>query len=59
VLAAVESGELPERRLESYRKLLKEARWMAMRHDARLRQQELAKWKHLTKAMRASSRIRP
>jgi ribosome biogenesis GTPase len=59
VLAAVESGELPERRLESYRKLLKEARWMAMRHDARLRQQELAKWKRMSKAVRASGRIRP
>jgi ribosome biogenesis GTPase len=59
VLAAVESGELPERRLESYRKLLKEARWEAMRHDARLRQQELARWKSLSKSMRASGRIRP
>ena len=59
VLAAVESGELPERRLESYRKLLKEVRWIAMRHDARLRQQELAKWKRMSKAVRASGRIRP
>jgi hypothetical protein len=38
---------------------LKEARWMAMRHDARLRQQELAKWKRMSKAVRASGRIRP
>jgi ribosome biogenesis GTPase / thiamine phosphate phosphatase len=29
VLAAVESGELPERRLASYRKLLRENEWMA------------------------------
>jgi ribosome biogenesis GTPase len=59
VLAAVESGELPERRLESYRKLLKEARWMAMRHDARLRAQERARWKRVHKEVRASGRIRP
>jgi ribosome biogenesis GTPase len=59
VLAAVESGELPERRLESYRKLLKEARWMAMRHDARLRAQERARWKRVHKEVRQSGRIRP
>ncbi len=52
VLAAVASGDLPERRLESYRKLLRETRWMAMRHDARLRAQERAKWKRIHKAMR-------
>jgi len=58
VLAAVECGELPERRLESYRKLLREARWMAMRHDARLRAEERAKWKRVHKEVRASGRIR-
>jgi len=59
VLAAVESGELPQRRLESYRKLLREARWMAMRHDARLRAEERARWKRVHKEVRASGRIRP
>lgn len=59
VLAAVESGDLPERRLESYRKLLREARWMAMRHDARLRAEERARWKRIHKEVRASGRIRP
>ena len=59
VLAAVESGELPERRLESYRKLLKEARWMAMRHDARLRAEERSRWKRIHKEVRQSGRIRP
>jgi ribosome biogenesis GTPase len=58
VLAAVESGALPERRLLSYRKLLKEARWMAMRHDARLRAEERSKWKRIHKEVRASGRIR-
>lgn len=52
VLAAVESGELPERRLASYRKLLRETRWMAMRHDARLKSEERARWKRVHKAMR-------
>jgi ribosome biogenesis GTPase len=58
VLAAVESGELPERRLSSYRKLLKEARWMAMRHDARLRAEERSKWKRIQREVRTSGRIR-
>ncbi len=59
VLAAVDSGELPERRLQSYRKLLREARWMAMRHDARLQAEERARWKRVQKGLRASARIRP
>jgi ribosome biogenesis GTPase / thiamine phosphate phosphatase len=59
VRAALESGALPERRLESYRKLVREARWMAMRHDARLRAEERARWKRVTKDMRAAYRSRP
>lgn len=59
VLSAVVSGALPERRLESYRKLLREARWMATRHDARLRAEERAKWKRVSKGVRASARTRP
>lgn len=60
VRAALESGELPERRWESYLKLQREARWMAMRHDARLRAQERARWKRVHKEVRApSGRIRP
>ncbi|HEX7188152.1 MAG TPA: ribosome small subunit-dependent GTPase A [Actinomycetes bacterium] len=52
VRAALESGELPERRWESYLKLQREARWMAMRHDARLRAEERARWKRITKEYR-------
>jgi ribosome biogenesis GTPase len=37
VLAAVDAGTLSERRLASYRKLLREQRWQASRTDARLR----------------------
>ncbi|MGZ4609372.1 MAG: ribosome small subunit-dependent GTPase A [Actinomycetes bacterium] len=59
VLAALDSGELPERRWESYLKLGREARWMAMRHDARLRAEERARWKRVHKEVRSSGRIRP
>jgi ribosome biogenesis GTPase len=45
VLAAVESGELAERRLDSWRRLQREAAWQARRVDARLRQQELRVWR--------------
>jgi ribosome biogenesis GTPase len=52
VRAALDSGELPERRWSSYVKLQREARWMAMRHDARLRAEERSKWKRITKDYR-------
>ncbi|MGP3922896.1 ribosome small subunit-dependent GTPase A [Streptomyces sp. 8N616] len=45
VLGAVESGELPERRLESYRKLLRENERLAARTDARLRAELRRDWK--------------
>ncbi|MBV8480146.1 MAG: ribosome small subunit-dependent GTPase A [Actinobacteria bacterium] len=44
VLAAVESGELPRERLDSWRKLQRELRAIAMRHDVRLRKEEGRKW---------------
>ncbi|WP_420903320.1 ribosome small subunit-dependent GTPase A [Streptomyces boncukensis] len=40
VLAAVEDGSLPERRLTSYRKLLRENARLAARTDARLRSEQ-------------------
>jgi ribosome biogenesis GTPase len=57
VLAAVESGDVPERRLDSWRKLQREARWIASRTDARLRAEDVKKWKAITKSVRGS--IRP
>ncbi len=45
VLAAVDDGTLPARRLASYRKLLREARHQAARTDARLRSEMAAVWK--------------
>ena len=58
VLAAVESGALTARRLESWRKLRREQAWMAARKDARLRAEQLRVWKQRTKASRDSSRRR-
>lgn len=57
VLAAVEAGDLPERRLLSWRKLQREAHWMATRHDARLRAEERARWKRI--AAESRGRVRP
>jgi ribosome biogenesis GTPase len=59
VLAALDSGELPQRRWQSYLKLGREARWMAMRHDARLKAQERARWRRIHQAVRSGGRIRP
>jgi ribosome biogenesis GTPase len=45
VLAAVESGELPERRLDSYRKLMRENQWIVAKTDARVRAELRRDWK--------------
>jgi len=52
VLAAVESGDLPERRLLSYRKLLREAEHQAARTDVRLRAELTQVWKSRTREYR-------
>lgn len=48
VRAAVEDGDLPRRRLESWRKLQREAAHAARRTDARLAAEERARWKRAT-----------
>jgi len=53
VLAAVVGGELPERRLDSWRRLSREAAFHARRFDARLAAQEKARWRAIAKARRA------
>jgi ribosome biogenesis GTPase / thiamine phosphate phosphatase len=58
VLAAVETGELPRERLDSWRKLQRELRSIAMRHDALLRKEELRKWKVRARAGRSRARLR-
>jgi ribosome biogenesis GTPase len=45
VLAALDSGELPERRLESYRKLLRENQRIVAKTDARVRAEIRRDWK--------------
>ncbi|MFD5231639.1 ribosome small subunit-dependent GTPase A [Streptomyces qaidamensis] len=45
VLAAIETGELPERRLESYRKLQRENQRIVAKTDARLRAEIRKDWK--------------
>jgi ribosome biogenesis GTPase len=45
VTAAVEDGTLPERRLESYRKLLRENQYIVAKTDARVRAELRRDWK--------------
>ncbi|QER86686.1 ribosome small subunit-dependent GTPase A [Streptomyces tendae] len=45
VLDAVETGELPQRRLDSYRKLLRENQYIVAKTDARLRAEIRKDWK--------------
>lgn len=59
VQAAVASGELTVRRLESWQKLRRELVWIETRTDARLRSEQQKKWRDLTKQSRANRRDRP
>jgi ribosome biogenesis GTPase len=45
VLAAIEDGELPERRLDSYRKLVRENQRIVAKTDARVRAELRKEWK--------------
>lgn len=49
VRRAVADGDLPERRLASWRKLAREAAYQARRADARLAAEERARWKRVTR----------
>lgn len=59
VNAAVENGELPARRLDSWRKLQREAEYMAARTDARLRAEQRRRWKAVGKSVRQAGITRP
>ena len=59
VLAALDDGRLDERRFASWRKLQREAQWIARRTDARLRAEEARRWKAISTEMRRSRRARP
>jgi ribosome biogenesis GTPase / thiamine phosphate phosphatase len=52
VLEAIESGTLEPGRLAGFRKLMKEARFIASRTDARIREEEKRKWKQIGKLQR-------
>jgi ribosome biogenesis GTPase len=58
VLAAVESGELAQDRLQSWFKLQRELRAIAIRQDHLLRKQETRKWKLLAKDANTRTRRR-
>jgi ribosome biogenesis GTPase len=59
VRAALESGDLPARRYESWRKLQKEIAFEMRRRDARLAAEERARWKRIHKELRARGGGRP
>ncbi|WP_328549801.1 ribosome small subunit-dependent GTPase A [Streptomyces sp. NBC_00366] len=54
VRGAVEDGELPHRRLESYRKLMRENQWIVAKTDARVRAEVRREWKRKGAAGRAA-----
>lgn len=56
VLAAIDAGVLPQRRLDSWRKLQREAAWIAARSDARLRAERSRQWKAVAREGRQRSR---
>ena len=58
VLWAVESGELPRERLQSWRKLQRELFAIEMRHNALLRKQEVRRWKIRAREAQARTRHR-
>ncbi|WP_254714994.1 ribosome small subunit-dependent GTPase A [Actinomadura sp. NAK00032] len=58
VQAAIEAGELPERRLHSYQKLQRENAWAASRTDARLRNERANQKKAITSHLRTTYRFR-
>jgi ribosome biogenesis GTPase len=58
VTAAVGSGDLPEERLASWHKLQREAQVAAMKTDARLRADEVRRWKIIHKSAKDVYRLK-
>jgi len=52
VQAAVAAGALSARRLASWDRLRREQTWLAARYDARLRAEQRARWRRMTREMR-------
>jgi ribosome biogenesis GTPase len=59
VLAAVAAGSVPQRRLDSWRKLGREAEWIAARSDVRLQRERAREWRKIHVEVRRSGRTRP
>lgn len=59
VRAALESGELPQRRYDSWLKLAREAAFQARRVDVRLAAEERRRWKQVHREARSRARHRP
>jgi ribosome biogenesis GTPase len=59
VLAAVADGSVPQRRLDSWRKLGREAEWIAARSDVRLQRERARQWRRIHVEVRRSGRTRP
>lgn len=59
VREAIDSGELPARRLDSWRRLAREAAYQARRGDARLAADERARWKKIIREHRGEIRPDP
>ncbi len=59
VREAVDSGELAPRRLDSWRRLAREAAYQARRGDARLQSDERARWKKIIREHRGEIRPDP
>ncbi len=57
VLAAVEGGSLPKRRMVSYRKLLREQEFQAARVDHRVAAQRTARWKQIRAGARERQKL--
>jgi ribosome biogenesis GTPase len=58
VLAAEAAGQLPIDRLQSWRKLQRELRHLAMKQDELLRRQEQSRWKAIHKSLWAHPEYR-
>jgi len=58
VLAAIEAGEIPQRRLDSYHRLLRENAYSASRTDSRLRADRKAGRKNIARHLRATYQFR-
>jgi ribosome biogenesis GTPase len=56
VRAAISAGELAAGRLESFRRLERELRYLELRHDARARAEQGKRWRALSKEQRQRTR---